>query len=109
MRVKDGALLAKEMDDFHRVTTLPKQMADVVVGANFFADGFTELDQRARVIDDKVGMHLKSKALNAVLAGVFGSFLPVRDDFFFPLPVLYRGVFIRPAISDPVRLRVLRR
>src|SRR5690349_19486809 len=105
----DGALLAEEMDDFDGIAPLPEEMAKVVVGANFLADGFAELDQRARVINDKVGMHLEGQPLDTVIAGVFGSFLPVRNDFFLPLPVLHFGVFIRPAVGDPVWLRILQR
>src|SRR5712671_2139737 len=42
----------------------------------------------------------------AVLAREFRSFPPVRDYFFFPLPVLHLRVFRWPAIRDPVRLSV---
>ena len=37
----------------------------------------------------------------------FAALLPVRNDFFFPLPVLHLGVFGRPAVGDPVWLGVL--
>src|SRR5690242_16802912 len=104
----NGALLAEEMDDFDGIAALPEKMAQVIVGANFFADGLAKLDERARVVDNKVGMHLESQALDAVFAGVFRGFLPVRDDFFLPLPILHLGVFGRPAIGDPVGLSVLR-
>src|SRR5437588_5355728 len=53
-------------------------------------------------------MHFEREALNAMLARIFGGILPVRNDFFSPLPVLHLGVFGRPAIGDPVRLGVLR-
>src|SRR5216117_864946 len=53
-------------------------------------------------------MHFEREALNAMLARIFGGILPVRNDFFFSLPVLHLGVFGRPAIGDPVRLGVLR-
>src|SRR5438093_13714160 len=52
-------------------------------------------------------MHFEREALNAMLARIFGGILPVRNDFFFPLPVLHLGVFGRPAIGDPVRLGIL--
>src|SRR5207253_764304 len=53
-------------------------------------------------------MHFKCETLDAMLARVFRCILPVRNDFFFPLPVLHLGVLGRPAIGDPVRLSVLR-
>src|SRR5437899_10103502 len=40
---------------------------------------------------------------------LFGRLLPVGDDFFFPLPVLHLSVFRRPAVGNPVGLRVLGR
>src|SRR5260370_16590624 len=43
-----------------------------------------------------------------MFARVFRLFLPIRDDFLFPLPVLHFGVFRGPAIGDPVRLSILR-
>src|SRR6266849_1577817 len=42
-----------------------------------------------------------------MLAGEIRGVLPVRNDFFLPLPVLHLGVFGRPAIGDPVRLGIL--
>src|SRR5260370_7401834 len=53
-------------------------------------------------------MHFECEALYAMLASVFRGVLPVRNDFFFPLPVLHLGVFGGPAIGDPVGLGVLR-
>src|SRR5437868_4137571 len=53
-------------------------------------------------------MHLQTDAMDAVFARELRGFLPVRDDFFFPLPVKHLAVFGRPAIRDPVWLRVRR-
>src|SRR5882762_10156300 len=53
-------------------------------------------------------MHFKREALDPVLARIFRSILPVRNYFFFPLPVLHLGMFGGPAVSDPVRLGILR-
>src|SRR5207249_3341805 len=64
----DGALLSEEMNDFNGIATLPEKVAEIVVGANFFADSFAQFDERARIIDDKVGVHLESERLDAVLA-----------------------------------------
>src|SRR5207237_2262932 len=89
--VKDGALLAKKMDDLHGIATLPEKMAEIVVGANFFADGFAKLDQRTRIIDDKIGMHFKRQTLDAMLASVLRGLFPVGDDLFLPLPVQFRS------------------
>src|SRR5216684_9288930 len=52
-------------------------------------------------------MHFEREALDPMLARVFRGILPIRNDFFFPLPVLHLGVFGGPAVSDPVRLGVL--
>src|SRR6266566_9410714 len=105
--VENGALLAKEVDDFDGIAALPEEVAEVAVCADFFADGFAKFQQRARVIDDKVGMHFEGEALDAVFTRVFCLLLPERDHFFFPLPVLHLGIFGRPAVCDPVRLGVL--
>src|SRR5580693_1168566 len=104
----DGALLAEKVDDFNGVAALPEEMAEVTVGANFLANGFAKFHQRAGIVDSKIGMHFESQALDAVFAGVFRLCLPVRNDFFFPLPVLHLGVLGGPAIGDPIRLGVLR-
>src|ERR1700747_3375044 len=53
-------------------------------------------------------MHFKGEALDAMFAGKFSGISPVRDDLFFTLPVLHICVFRRPAVGDPIRLRVLR-
>src|SRR5882762_2685677 len=52
-------------------------------------------------------MHFEREALDPVLARIFRSILPVRNYFFFPLPVLHLGIFGGPAVSDPVRLGIL--
>src|SRR5207302_3589112 len=44
-----------------------------------------------------------SDFVNAVLAREFGCLLPIRNDFSFPLPVLYLRIFRRPTIRNPVR------
>src|SRR6266851_3602559 len=83
--VENSALLAKEVDDFDGIAALPEEVAEVAVCADFFADGLAKFQQRARVIDDKVGMHFEGEALDAVFTRIFG----------------------RPAVCDPVRLGVL--
>src|SRR6266851_410158 len=105
--VENSALLAKEVDDFDGIAALPEEVAEVAVCADFFADGLAKFQQRARVIDDKVGMHFEGEALDAVFTRIFCLFLPERNHFFFPLPVLHLGIFGRPAVCDPVRLGVL--
>src|SRR6266850_561413 len=107
--VEEGALLAEEVNDFDRIADLPEEVAEIAVGADFFADGFAEFHERSRVVDDEVRMHFERKAFDAVITRVFGCFLPVRDDFFLPLPVLHLSVFRRPAVGDPVGLGVLGR
>src|SRR5215472_18518903 len=109
MRVEDSALLAQEMDDFDWIATLPEKMAEVVICADFLADSFAQLNERSRIVDNEIRMHLQSEALDAVVAGVFCRFFPIGNDFFFPLPVLHLGVLRGPTVGDPVRLRVLRR
>src|SRR5438874_2470335 len=100
--------LAGPPGDFDRIAALPEEMAQIAVPANFFADSLAEFHQCSGIINNKVRMHFESKTFDAVIARVFGCFLPIRDDFFFPLPVLHVGVFGGPAISDPIRLGILR-
>src|ERR1700733_548820 len=44
--VKEAALLAQQADHLDRVAALPKQMTEIVVGANLFAYSLAELQQR---------------------------------------------------------------
>src|SRR6266850_481229 len=52
--VKEGALLAEKVNDFDGIAALPEEVAEVAVRANFFADGFAELHQRSRVVNNEV-------------------------------------------------------
>src|SRR5258707_1781341 len=106
MRVENRFLLSQEMNHFDGIATLPEQMAEVAVRADFLAHRLAKLHQRAWIIDNKIRMHLQRNAMYAVLAREFRSFLPVRNNLFFPLPILHFRVFRRPSIRDPVRLRV---
>src|ERR1700687_5638525 len=108
VRMENGTLLSEEVDDLDGIAALPKEMAQVAVRANLFADGLAELHQRPRVINSEIRMHFESQALDAMLAGVLRLFLPIRNNFFFPLPVLHLSVLGGPAVGDPVWLRVLR-
>src|SRR3982074_2803470 len=51
-------------------------------------------------------MHFEGEFADAVFTGKLRSFLPVGDDTFFPLPILHFRVFGRPAVGNPVGLRV---
>src|SRR5882724_335257 len=106
VRVVNGALFSEEVNDFDGIAALPEEVAEIAVGADFFAGSFAELQQSARIVNDEVGVHLEREPMHTVFAGVFGGVFPVGDDAFFPLPVLHLGVFGRPAVSDPVGLRV---
>ena len=106
MRVINCALLAEEVDDFNGIASLPEKMAEIAVGADFLTDSFAELQKRAGIVDHEIGMHFKGEFADAVFASKFRGFLPVGDDFFFPLPVLHFGVFGRPAVGYPVGLGV---
>src|SRR5579871_3651172 len=97
------------MDHFNGIAALPEKMTEVAIRTDLFADGFAQFKERARVIDDKVGMHFEREALDAMRAGKLGGFLPIRNDFFFPLPLEHFVKFRGPAIGNPVWLRVLRR
>ena len=102
MGVKESALFAKEVNHFDWIAALPEEVAEVAVRADFFADGFAEFHERSRVVDDKVRVHFEREAFDAMITRVFGGFLPVGDDFFFPLPILHLRVLGRPAIGRPV-------
>jgi hypothetical protein len=54
VRVINHFLLAKEMNRFHSVATLPEQMAQVAIRANFLADRLAHFQQRDRIIDHKI-------------------------------------------------------
>src|SRR5437879_20886 len=101
-------LYNQELNDLDRTATQPQEMAQIAVLANLFADGLAEFHQCSGIINNKVRMHFESKTFDAVIARVFGCFLPIGEDFFIPLPVLHVGVFGGPAISDPIRLGILR-
>src|SRR5271165_1487313 len=66
MRVIDDALFAQKVDHFHRIATLPEKMAQVAVRADLLTNGFAEFQQRARIVNDEVGMHLESQAVYTV-------------------------------------------
>src|SRR5207302_11429294 len=87
----------------NRTALLRARMAWTAVGTIFRANSVVQLQQRPGVIDDDIGVHLQSDFVNAVLAREFGCLLPIRNDFFFPLPVLYLRIFRRPTIRNPVR------
>ena len=91
------------MDDFDRIAALPEQVAQVAIGADFFADGFAQAQQRLWVVDHEVRVHFECELLDAVLARELRSFFPVGNDFLFPLPVEHLAVFGGPAICYPVR------
>src|SRR5712671_1622489 len=106
MRVENRFLLSQEMNHFDGIAALPEQMTEVAVRADFLTHRLAKLHQRAWIIDNKIRMHLQRNAMYAVLTRESRSFLPVRNHFLFPLPVLHLRVFRWPAICDPVRLSV---
>src|SRR5258708_5613349 len=108
VRVEKRALFSQKADDFDRIATLPEQVAQIAVRADLFANGLPELHKGARFLDNKIRVHLEGEALDAMLAREFRGVLPVRDDFFSPLPVLHLGVFGGPAVTHPFLLGVLR-
>src|SRR5947207_749234 len=89
VRVEKSALFTEKVDDFDRIAALPEEMAQITVRANFFADGLAEFHQCSGIINNKVRMHFESKTFDAVIARVFVCFLPIGDDFYFPLQVLH--------------------
>ena len=90
------------MDDFDGIAALPEQVAQVVVGADFFAHSLTQPEERPRVVDHEAGMHLERQLPDAVLARERGGFFPVGDYLLFPLPLDDLFKVVRPAISDPI-------
>ncbi len=107
VRVEKGALFPQKVDDFDGIAALPEEVAQIAVCTDLFAGRLAEFHERARVINDEVRTHLEGEALDAVRAREFRGILPVRNNFFFPLPVLHLRVFGRPAIGDPIRLSIL--
>src|SRR5712664_1403453 len=108
VRVEKGALFSQKVDDFDRIATLPEQVAQIAVRTDLVTNSLAKLHEGARIIDNEVRVHLEGEALDAMLAREFRGILPIWNDFFFPLPVLHLGIFGGPAVSNPVRLGVLR-
>src|SRR5579885_2492044 len=71
VRVEERALLAEEMNHFHRIASLPEEMAQIAVRADFLTYGFAQLHQRLWVVDDEIGVHLEGKPVNTVIASIF--------------------------------------
>src|SRR3569833_631995 len=95
-------MLSQHPNHFDGVTPLPEEMAEVAIGADLFSHGLAETKQRARVVDDESRMHFEGELMDVMFACKLGCFLPVRNDFFFPLPIEDLRVFGRPSISGPV-------
>src|SRR5260370_19588302 len=108
VRVEKRALFSEKVDNFDRITTLPEKVAQIAVCADLFTNSLAKLHEGASIIDNEIRVHLEGEALAAMLAGEFRGILPIWNDFFFPLPVLHLGIFGGPAVSDPVRLGILR-
>src|SRR5438132_11734660 len=52
-------------------------------------------------------MHFESKLVYTVVPSKLRGLFPVRNHFLFPLPIQNLRVFGRPAISSPVRHRLI--
>src|SRR5271165_3652243 len=87
MRVEERALLAEEMNDFDRITTLPEEVAEVAVCADFLADGFAQVHQCTWIVNHEVGMHFERQALDAMGTRVFRGVPPIWNNLFLPLPL----------------------
>ena len=83
MRVKESALFAEEMNDLDGIAALPEKMAEIAVGADFFADGFAQFQKRAGIVDHEIGVHFEGQTFGCRGTSVFGGVFPVGDDFFF--------------------------
>src|ERR1051326_4907593 len=52
-------------------------------------------------------MHFERQPLDAMRSRIFRRVPPVRNYFFFPLPLQHLVVLRRPAVGNPVRLRIV--
>src|SRR6267378_3238977 len=69
VRVKEGTLPPEEVNNFDGIAALPEKMTQIAVCADLFADGFPELHQRSRIVDNKIRVHFERQAFDAVIAG----------------------------------------
>src|SRR5579859_2157688 len=105
----ERARFAQKMDDFNRVASLPEQVAQITIGADFFACGVAKLYERSGIVNHKIWMHLERIFFVAMLAGELGRLFPVRNYPFVPLPFENLSEIRRPAIGGPIRRLVFRR
>ena len=78
-------------------------MAEVQVDADQIAAdvGAQPLD-RFGIVAHLARVKLQGDVLYAMLGGESGEVLPIRNEHFFPLPLVNQGIVHRPAHSDPV-------
>lgn len=103
MEMEHSAVFADVANGFYRVDTLPNEVGRIEVCAEARADGITELHKGFGIIDAEAGVHFESDLINAVLCGIFGLFLPIRDEHVVPLVIEDMEKILRPRASDPVR------
>src|SRR6202035_1108786 len=68
VRVINRALLTEEVDDFDGIASLPEEMAEIAIGADFLADGFAKFEKGAGIVDHEIRMHFKRELVDAVFA-----------------------------------------
>src|ERR1700753_486676 len=106
VRMIDRALLTEKTNHLHRIALLPEKMAQIAIGSDLLPCRLAQTQQRARIVDHKVRMHLERNAMNTVLAGKLRRLLPVRDDTLLPLPLKSSPMLRRPIVNNPIRNRV---
>src|SRR6202042_1488274 len=87
VRMIDRALLTEKTDDLHSIALLPEEMAQIAIGSDLLPCRVAQTQQRARIVDHEVRMHLERYAMNTVLTSKLRRLLPVWDDTLLPLPL----------------------
>jgi len=87
--------------------TLPEQVAQIAVRTDLFTTASRSF-MRVQDYRQRVRVHLEGEALTPCSRASFCGISSNMERFFFPLPVLHLGIFGGPAVSNPVRLGILR-
>ena len=101
MDVED-CLAAQSADDLDGVHALPNQMAGIQVGADFGANGLTQLFQGVGVVHAEALVHLQRDFVHAVGLGEGDKVLPIGDENFLPLPIHHLAKLVGPGADHPV-------
>src|SRR6516164_8097692 len=99
--------IAKGLDCRQGIGAHPKQVTRIKICTNCRPGCPPQLKKCRDVVHQLVSVHLDTKFLNAVLVPKSGKLLPVRQQFFVPLPIQNFSGLRRPSAGDPIWCQVL--